>query len=103
MGRPPVIAKTSVNPEKNPQPSVRRPGPDGPSIWAHWPIAARSGTLCAMADVRVYHNPNCSTSKGALAMAADAGVDVEVVQYLKTKPDATELAAIVAKLDGPVT
>ncbi|MFN8051626.1 MAG: arsenate reductase (glutaredoxin) [Acidimicrobiales bacterium] len=56
-----------------------------------------------MADVTVYHNPNCSSSKTALAMAADAGIDVDVVQYLKTKPDADELRGIVAKLDGPVT
>ena len=56
-----------------------------------------------MADLTVYHNPNCSSSKTALAMAADAGLDVDVVQYLKTKPDADELRAIVAKLDGPVT
>ena len=56
-----------------------------------------------MADVTVYHNPNCSSSKAALQIAADLGVDVDVVQYLKTKPDADELASIVAKLDGPVT
>jgi len=56
-----------------------------------------------MADVTVYHNPNCSSSKAALTMAADAGVEVEVIQYLKTKPDADEIASIVAKLDGPVT
>ena len=56
-----------------------------------------------MADVTVYHNPNCSSSKTALAMAADAGVDVSVVQYLKTKPDADELRGIVERLDGPVT
>lgn len=56
-----------------------------------------------MADVTVYHNPNCSSSRTALQMAEDAGVDVDVVQYLKTKPDADELRSIVAKLDGPVT
>ena len=56
-----------------------------------------------MTDVTVYHNPNCSSSKTALAIAADAGVEVDVVQYLKTKPDAEELSEIVRKLDGPVT
>lgn len=56
-----------------------------------------------MADLTVYHNPNCNSSKTALAMAADAGLEVDVVQYLKTKPDAAELASIVEKLDGPVT
>lgn len=64
------------------------------------------GRFChagAMADVTVYHNPNCNSSKTALAMAADAGVDVDVVLYLKTKPDAAEIASIIEKLDGPVT
>jgi len=56
-----------------------------------------------MADVTVYHNPNCNSSKTALAMAADAGVEVDVIQYLKTKPDAEELGEIVRKLQGPVT
>ena len=40
----------------------------------------------ALADVTVYHNPNCGTSKSVLALAAEAGVDVDVVQYLKTPP-----------------
>jgi len=39
-----------------------------------------------MADVTIYHNPSCSTSKNVLAMADDAGVDVDVIQYLKTPP-----------------
>lgn len=56
-----------------------------------------------MADVTVYHNPNCSSSKTALQMAADAGVEVEVVQYLKTRPDADELRSVAEKLQGPVT
>lgn len=56
-----------------------------------------------MADITVYHNPNCSSSKAALKIAEEMGVEVDVVQYLKTKPDAAEIAGIVAKLDGPVT
>jgi arsenate reductase (glutaredoxin) len=55
-----------------------------------------------MADVTVYHNPNCSTSKTVLAMAQDAGVDVEVVQYLKTPPSRERLTWLVEHLDGPV-
>jgi arsenate reductase (glutaredoxin) len=55
-----------------------------------------------MADVTVYHNPNCSTSKNVLAMAKDAGVDVEVVQYLKTPPTRERLEWLVDHLDGPV-
>ncbi len=55
-----------------------------------------------MADVTVYHNPNCSTSKNVLAMAADARVEVDVVQYLKTPPTRERLTWLVEHLDGPV-
>jgi arsenate reductase len=55
-----------------------------------------------MAEVTIYHNPNCSTSKNVLAMATDAGVDVEVVQYLKTPPSRERLEWLVKHLDGPV-
>src|SRR3954451_17231802 len=55
-----------------------------------------------MAEVTIYHNPSCSTSKTVLGMAADAGVDVEVVQYLKTPPSRERLEWLVDHLDGPV-
>ena len=48
-----------------------------------------------MPDVTIYHNPNCSTSKKVLALAQDAGVDVEVVQYLKTPPSREQLTWLV--------
>jgi len=55
-----------------------------------------------MADVTIYHNPGCSTSKTVLAMAEDAGADVEVVQYLKTPPSKERLTWLAEHLDGPV-
>ncbi len=55
-----------------------------------------------MPDVTIYHNPNCSTSKNVLALAQDAGVDVEVVQYLKSPPSREQLTWLVEHLDGPV-
>jgi arsenate reductase (glutaredoxin) len=55
-----------------------------------------------VAAVTIYHNPNCSTSKNVLAMADDAGVDVDVVQYLKTPPTRERLEWLVAHLDGSV-
>ena len=54
-----------------------------------------------MADVTVYHNPNCGSSKNALALLDELGVDYEVVLYLKTPPDRATLTKIVAGLDGP--
>lgn len=55
-----------------------------------------------MADVTIYHNPNCSTSKHALGVAQDLGVEAEVVQYLKAPPDRERLEWLVAHLEGPV-
>lgn len=36
-----------------------------------------------MADVTIYHNPRCSTSKAAVETARASSVDAEIVQYLK--------------------
>jgi len=55
-----------------------------------------------VADVTIYHNPGCSTSKTVLAMAHDAGVDVDVVQYLKTPPSRERLEWLIDHLDSPV-
>ena len=55
-----------------------------------------------MAELTIYHNPGCSTSKTVLGMATDAGVDVEVVQYLKTPPSRERLEWLVDHLEGPV-
>ena len=56
-----------------------------------------------MADVLIFHNPHCNSSRSAVAIAEEAGVDFDVVLYLKTPPDAEALRAIVAKLEDPVT
>jgi len=36
-----------------------------------------------MSDVTIYHNPNCGTSRNALALLRDHGVEPTVVEYLK--------------------
>lgn len=54
-----------------------------------------------MADVTVFHNPNCSTSRHALDEATAAGVDAEVVPYLKAPLDEPALLALLAKLEDP--
>jgi len=41
-----------------------------------------------MADVTIYHNPNCSTSKHAVKVAEELGVDADIVIYQKNPPDA---------------
>ena len=54
-----------------------------------------------MADVTIYHNPNCSTSKFAVAEADRLGADTEIVLYLKTPLDKVALLELIDKLDDP--
>lgn len=44
--------------------------------------------------VKIYHNPRCSKSRQTLQLLQDQGVDLEVIEYLKTPPTADELDAI---------
>jgi arsenate reductase len=55
-----------------------------------------------MADVTIYHNRNCSTSKKALAAGAELDVELDVVEYLKHHPDRATLEGIVERLEDPV-
>lgn len=46
----------------------------------------------------IWHNPRCSKSREALAiLAAAPGVDVEIVEYLKTPPTRERLKALYAR------
>ena len=54
-----------------------------------------------MADVTLYHNPNCSTSRHALDEVTAAGVDAEVVQYLKAPLSAEQLLELIDMLEDP--
>ena len=46
----------------------------------------------------IYHNPRCSKSRETLALLESAaGVEVEIVEYLKTPPSRSTLAALYAK------
>ena len=56
-----------------------------------------------MAVATIYHNPSCSSSTHAVGVAADIGLDVEIVQYLKHPLDADTLRRIVDVFEGDVT
>ena len=46
----------------------------------------------------IYHNPRCSKSRETLSLLRDApGVEVEVIEYLKTPPTAAQLAILYAR------
>ena len=48
--------------------------------------------------VILYHNPRCSKSRQTLALLQDKGVEPQVIEYLKTPPDAATLSDILDKL-----
>ncbi|GAA1896546.1 arsenate reductase (glutaredoxin) [Williamsia serinedens] len=45
---------------------------------------------------RIFHNPQCSTSRKTLQRLRDAGVEPEIVQYLTTPPTRDELARMIS-------
>jgi arsenate reductase len=55
-----------------------------------------------MARLGLYHNPNCSKSRGALEILRERGADFDVVEYLKEPLDRKTLARIAGLLpDSP--
>mgnify|MGYP001825265354 FL=1 len=47
-----------------------------------------------MSQVTMYHNPRCSKSRQTLSLLAEQGIEPEIIEYLKTPPDATQLENI---------
>lgn len=50
-----------------------------------------------MIDIIIYHNPDCGTSRNALAMIRNAGIEPHVVEYLKTPPSRPLLEQLIAR------
>ena len=46
-------------------------------------------------DTVIYHNPKCTTSRKALELLRDSGVEPKIVQYLKTPPSRDELVRMI--------
>ncbi len=42
----------------------------------------------------IYHNPKCGTSRKVLGILREAGAAPRVIDYLRTPPDRSELAAL---------
>jgi arsenate reductase len=47
--------------------------------------------------VTIYHNPACGTSRNTLALIRNAGVEPEVIEYLKTPPDRATLVELMRR------
>ncbi|MBU3993086.1 MAG: arsenate reductase (glutaredoxin) [Alphaproteobacteria bacterium] len=52
-------------------------------------------------DITIYHNPECGTSRNALAMIRNAGIEPHVVEYLKTPPSRALLESLLARAGIP--
>lgn len=48
-------------------------------------------------EVTIYHNPACGTSRNVLAMIREAGIEPEIVEYLKAPPSRAELERILKR------
>jgi arsenate reductase len=51
-----------------------------------------------MSEFVIYHNPRCSKSRQALEILSEHNIEAEVVEYLKTPPDAKTLKDLLKKL-----
>ncbi|MBB3590832.1 arsenate reductase [Rhizobium sp. BK529] len=47
-------------------------------------------------NVTIYHNPDCGTSRNTLAMIRNAGIEPEIIEYLKNPPSRDELMKMIA-------
>ena len=55
-----------------------------------------------MSTVTIYHNPKCSTSRKALELLRERGIEPTVIDYLKTPPSAAEIQAIARATGEPL-
>jgi arsenate reductase len=52
--------------------------------------------------VTIYHNPDCGTSRNALAMIRATGTEPVVIEYLKTPPTRATLRDLAARMGVPL-
>jgi arsenate reductase (glutaredoxin) len=53
-------------------------------------------------DVIIYHNPACGTSRNALGLIRNAGIEPHVIEYLKTPPSRALLKQLIDRMGIPV-
>lgn len=50
-----------------------------------------------MAQVTIYHNPACGTSRNTLGLIRNAGIEPEIIEYLKIPPDRATLVELIQR------
>ena len=53
-------------------------------------------------DVTIYHNPACGTSRNALALIRNAGVEPSIIKYLETPLSRETLVDLIRRMGTPV-
>jgi arsenate reductase len=48
-------------------------------------------------EVTIYHNPDCGTSRNTLAMIRNAGIEPQIIDYLKVPPSRATLIELIAR------
>jgi arsenate reductase len=56
----------------------------------------------ASADVIMYHNPECGTSRNVLALIRNAGLEPHLIEYLKCPPSRVLLKSLIARMGTSV-
>jgi arsenate reductase (glutaredoxin) len=51
-----------------------------------------------MIDVIIYHNPDCETSRNALGLIRNAGIEPHLIEYLKCPPSRVLLRLLIARM-----
>lgn len=55
-----------------------------------------------MNTITIYHNPACGTSRNVLGLIRNSGEEPNIIEYLKTPPDAATLRTLIAQMGLPV-
>ena len=55
-----------------------------------------------MSEVTIFHNPDCSTSRNTLAILRHAGIEPQVIEYLKTPPSKEQVRQLLVEMNLPV-
>jgi arsenate reductase len=53
-------------------------------------------------EVIIYHNPQCGTSRNALGLIRNAGIEPHIVEYLKTPPTRLLLRQMIERMGAGV-
>ena len=49
-------------------------------------------------SVKIYHNPRCSKSRQTLEIIRAAGIEPQIIEYLKTPPTGADIANMIDEL-----